>query len=81
MQDEEEPAEEEEVSPAQERIAQASEEWEQNGSLSDETIAELQELPSEELIAAYLNAQQNEPQTADFSDAEVADYPWGCGRT
>ena len=56
---------EEEVSPAQQRIAQASEEWEQNGAF-DETIAELQELPSEELIAAYLNAQQNVPQTADF---------------
>ena len=68
----EEGDDEEEVSPAQERIAQASEEWEQNGALSDETISELQELPSEELIAAYLNAQQNVPEAADFSDAEVA---------
>ena len=68
----EDEASEEEVSPAQERIAQASEEWEQNGSLSDETIAELQELPSEELIAAYLNAQQNVPESSDFTDAEVA---------
>lgn len=69
----EEGDDEEEVSPAQERIAQASEEWEQNGSLSDETIAELQELPSEELIAAYLNSQQNQaPESADFTDAEVS---------
>ena len=64
--------EDEEVSPAQERIAQASQEWEENGQLSEETIAELQQLPSEELIAAYLNSQQQVPQTADFSDAEVA---------
>ena len=71
LRDEEE-ASEEEVSPAQERIAAASEEWEQNGQLSEETIAELQELPSEELIAAYLNAQGEVPQSADFSDAEVS---------
>ena len=57
LQEGDEGDDEEEVSPAQERIAQASEEWEQNGQLSEETIAELQELPSEELIAAYLNAQ------------------------
>jgi hypothetical protein len=68
----EEGDDEEEVSPAQERIAQASEEWDQNGQLSEETIAELQQLPSEELIAAYLNSQQQVTQQADFSDAEVA---------
>ena len=73
VQEDDEGDDEEEVSPAQQRIAQASEEWDQNGSLSDETIAELQELPSEELIAAYLNSQQNqEPQSSDFTDAEVS---------
>lgn len=72
LRDEEE-ASEEEVSPAQERIAAASEEWEQNGSLSEETIAELQELPSEELIAAYLNAQGGQQPTADFTDSQVAE--------
>ena len=72
VQEDDEGDDEEEVSPAQERIAQASEEWEQNGQLSEETIAELQQLPSEELIAAYLNSQQQVPQTADFSDADVA---------
>jgi hypothetical protein len=72
LRDEEE-ASEEEVSPAQERIAQASEEWEQNGQLSEETIAELQELPSEELIAAYLNAQGDQQPTSDFTDSQVAE--------
>ena len=72
LQEGDEGDDEEEVTPAQERISAASEEWEQNGSLSDETIAELQELPSEELIAAYLNAQGNVPQASDFSDADVA---------
>ena len=68
----EEGDDEEEVSPAQERIMQASEEWEANGNLSQETIDELKELPSEELIAAYLNAQGAEAPTNDFTDAEVA---------
>jgi hypothetical protein len=72
LQEGDEGDDEEEVSPAQERISAASEEWEQNGQLSEETIAELQELPSEELIAAYLNAQGNVPQATDFSDADVA---------
>ena len=71
MQPQEEESEEE-VSAAQERIAQASEEWSQNGSLSDETISELQQLPSEELIAAYLNSQGSEPESVDFSDSDVA---------
>lgn len=72
LQEGDEGDDEEEVNPAQERISQASEEWEQNGQLSEETIAELQELPSEELIAAYLNSQQQAPQQTDFTDAEVA---------
>lgn len=72
LQEDDEGDDEEEVSPAQERIAQASQEWEQNGNLSEETIAELQELPSEELIAAYLNSQQNVSTPVDFTDAEIA---------
>lgn len=63
---------EEEISPAQERILAASEEWSQNGALSEETIAELSELPSEELIAAYLNSQNSVEPTSDFSDTDVA---------
>ena len=63
---------EEEVSPAQERILAASEEWEQNGALSEETIAELNELPSEELIAAYLNSQNSVEPASDFTDTDVA---------
>ena len=51
---------------------QASEEWEETGNLSQETIDELKELPSEELIAAYLNAQGAEAPANDFTDAEVA---------
>jgi len=62
----------EEVSPAQERIAAASEEWEQNGALSEETIAELTDLPSEELIAAYLNSQNAAEPASDFTDTDVA---------
>ena len=72
LQSQEETEKEDEVSPAQERIALASEEWAENGSLSDETISELQQLPSEELIAAYLNSQGSEPESADFSDSDVA---------
>jgi hypothetical protein len=72
LQEGDEGDDEEEVSPAQERILAASEEWSQNGSLSEETINELSEMPSEELIAAYLNSQNSVEPTSDFSDTDVA---------
>ena len=71
--DEEAPEEEvdDEIDPIIERLDQASAEWAENGELSDETIAELTEMSSEDLITAYLAAQQNAEVGNDFSDADV----------
>jgi hypothetical protein len=72
VRDEEAPAEEVEVSASETLLSSASSEWHENGSLSEDTLTQLQGLSSEELISTYMKMQQAQPQTADLTDAEVS---------
>jgi len=50
----------------------AASEWAEKGELSSDTMAKLKELPSEDLLNAYLESQKNLPQqTKDLSDSEL----------
>lgn len=64
--------EEVEVSASETLLSSASSEWYENGSLSEDTLTQLQGLSSEELISTYMKMQQAQPQTADLTDAEVS---------
>jgi hypothetical protein len=72
VRDEEAPAEEVEVSASETLLSSASSEWYENGSLSEDTLTQLQSLSSEDLISTYMKMQQAQPQTADLTDAEVS---------
>ena len=64
--------EEVEVSASETLLSSASSEWYENGSLSEDTLTQLQSLSSEDLISTYMKMQQAQPQTADLTDAEVS---------
>lgn len=67
--------EEVEVSPAQQAVMDAAAEYYSNeGQLSEETMSKLTAMDSKELVAAYLEAQQNQPaqESADISDSDTA---------
>ena len=76
---EEEEGSDEEVSdeaPAVSLINEASEEyWANEGTLSEETIERFSEMSSQDLVNAYLEIQQNNPQAnsqgVEMSDAQV----------
>ena len=62
--------------PAVSLINEASEEyWSNDGTLSEETIERFSEMSSQDLVNAYLEIQQNNPQAnsqgVEMSDAEV----------
>ncbi|MBO92284.1 MAG: hypothetical protein CMM27_10245 [Rhodospirillaceae bacterium] len=71
----EETKEEPEVSPQVSLITDASNEYEQNGELSPETMQKFTEMSSADLVNAYMQIQKNAPQqqteSADLTDAEV----------
>tara|TARA_A100001037_G_scaffold259734_1_gene247648 strand:+ start:3899 stop:4678 length:780 start_codon:yes stop_codon:yes gene_type:complete len=71
----EETKEEPEVSPQVSLITDASNEYEQNGELSPETMQKFTEMSSADLVNAYMEIQKNAPQqqteSADLTDAEV----------
>ena len=74
VRDEEETAEEE-VDPVQDLLTSASEEYYNNdGSLSQETLEELGKLDSNELISAYIQmqGQGQETQSVDLTSDEVS---------
>ena len=50
----------------------ASTEWNENGKLSDETVAKLSELSSSELINAYLEAQASDAPVSDLDPQSVS---------
>tara|TARA_Y100000748_G_C15393926_1_gene448643 strand:+ start:171 stop:944 length:774 start_codon:yes stop_codon:yes gene_type:complete len=64
--------EEVETSPTQLMLADASNEYEEKGELSSETLAKLSELSSSDLINAYLEAQGQEPPVDDLTPDEAA---------
>ena len=69
----EEEAQQEDLSPAEQTIADASAEWYEKGSLSDETLEKFNEMSSRELVDAYLKSQAGaQPQqVADLSDTDI----------
>ena len=68
----EEDSSEEEVNPVQDLLAAASEEFYNNdGTLSEDTLAELSKLDSNDLIAAYIEMQGEQNQAADLSNEDV----------
>jgi len=73
MRDEEDSSEEEEeVNPIQDLLNSASEEFYSNdGALSEETLEQLTQLDSSDLISAYIEMQGQEPQTADLTDEDI----------
>ena len=63
-----------EYSEAEQFVLDATQEWEQNGELSDETYQMFTEMSSQELVDAYMNLYENgapEPETRDLTDSEV----------
>ena len=70
---EETPEEEVEENPIQDLLNNASEEFYNNdGELSEETIQELTQLDSADLISAYIEMQGQEPEAIDLSNEEVS---------
>jgi len=49
----------------------ASQEWNTNGKLTDETIEALSKMDSGELVKAYLDAQSQNQPAADLSESDV----------
>lgn len=74
LQEEDASEEEVEANPAVELIANASEYYAENGSLSEEMIEQFSEMSSADLVSAYIEAQGSIPQveTPDLSESEVA---------
>ena len=69
----EELQEEEEVNPITDLLSAASEEFYGNdGTLSEDTLAELSKLDSNDLIAAYIEMQGEQAQATDLSNEDVA---------
>tara|TARA_A100001035_G_scaffold101308_1_gene79311 strand:+ start:1574 stop:2335 length:762 start_codon:yes stop_codon:yes gene_type:complete len=73
----EEEVDDEEVSPAVDMLSAASQEFAENGQLTDETIDALTEMSSAELLEAYLSMQQ--PPAPDFSDLDVSNLKASVG--
>mgnify|MGYP001185770211 FL=1 len=77
--------EEPEESPATTLINDASKEWSDNdGKLSEETMAKFSEMSSQDLVQAYMDIQANAPQKAepaavDLTDKEVSDIQQSVG--
>lgn len=89
QQDESEPEEQEESEEEPEKepteavtlITDASNEYAENGTLSEETMQKFQSMSSEELVNAYMEMSKNAPQqqVADLSEAEVANIQKSVG--
>ena len=62
-------------------INSAQEEWNQNNKLSDETLAKFAEMPSSDLLQAYIEANQNAepPQAEDISESQINDIKQSVG--
>ena len=59
----------EELSPAAELITSASEEFEESGKLTPETMAKFSEMSSKDLVEAYMEMQ------GDLTQTDTADVP------
>lgn len=67
--DEEEP----ETSPVQSLISDASAEWAESGTLSEEMMSRFSEMSSQDLVQAYVEMQANAPQQQSAEPVELSD--------
>ena len=78
-----EPPEEstQELSPTAQLITSASDEFDDNGQLTPETLSKLAEMPSKDLVEAYMQLQANQPEaeTGDITDAQVNEIKTAAG--
>ena len=63
----------EEVSPAAELITSASEEFEESGKITPETMAKFSEMSSKDLVEAYMEIQSNLPQDTGVAEGDISD--------
>tara|TARA_R100000406_G_scaffold41958_2_gene28008 strand:+ start:2168 stop:2962 length:795 start_codon:yes stop_codon:yes gene_type:complete len=85
---EQEVAEDESESVATSFLNNASSEYAENGTISEETMAVLKDMSSEELVAAYIEMQGNAPESApepevdagpDLNDRQIIDIQNSVG--
>ena len=74
----------EELSPTAQLITTASDEFDNNGQLTPETLNKLSSMDSKDLVEAYMQLQANQPDTevgeaADITDAQVAEIKNSAG--
>ena len=78
----EEPESDNDVDPVVDMLTAASEEYAQEGAMSQETFDALSEMSSEELLNAYVAMQQNAApvqQAADLTDSDVNELKAAVG--
>ncbi len=70
-----------ELSPTAQLITSASDEFDNNGQLTPETLNKLSEMPSKDLVEAYMQLQANQPEaeTGDITDAQVNEIKTAAG--
>ena len=70
-----------ELSPTAQLITSASDEFDNNGQLTPETLTKLSEMPSKDLVEAYMQLQSNQPEaeTGDITDAQVNEIKTAAG--
>ena len=70
-----------ELSPTAQLITSASDEFDSNGQLTPETLSKLSEMPSKDLVEAYMQLQANQPEaeTSDITDAQVNEIKAAAG--
>ena len=70
-----------ELSPTAQLITSASDEFDDNGQLTPETLSKLAEMPSKDLVEAYMQLQANQPEaeTGDITDAQVNEIKTAAG--
>ena len=70
-----------ELSPTAQLITSASDEFDNNGQLTPETLSKLSEMPSKDLVEAYMQLQANQPEveTGDITDTQVNEIKTAAG--
>ena len=70
-----------ELSPTAQLITSASDEFDNNGQLTPETLNKLSSMPSKDLVEAYMQLQANQPEadTGDITDAQVNEIKAAAG--
>ena len=70
-----------ELSPTAQLITSASDEFDNNGQLTPETLDKLSSMPSKDLVEAYMQLQANQPEveTGDITDTQVNEIKTAAG--